>query len=262
MQRSSTATRIRTTAFAAGLAALAASALAATPLADQPVFSSIAVPGNLALALSVEFPTAVSVAHTAGYSNASTYLGYFDPNKCYLYSYDATEALRHFYPAGAAAGRVCAGTDDSEWSGNFLNWATMQTIDPFRWVLTGGYRSTDTATETIIEKAYASGQGGTGNFANRTLGSSAQVAEATPFPWDGLKMRIQGLGNKMRFTRNGDVNTAPTGYDPSVAVSSDTVYELSVRVKVCDTSASAGPLETNCTLYPGGNYKPTGLILQ
>ena len=41
-----------------------ARAQAATPLADQPVFSSIAVPGNLALALSVEFPTAISVAHT------------------------------------------------------------------------------------------------------------------------------------------------------------------------------------------------------
>ena len=257
------ATRIRRTFIATGVAALAPWALAATPLADQPVFSTISVPGNLALALSVEFPTAVSVAHTAGYSNASTYLGYFDPNKCYLYSYNATEALRHFYPAGDTTTRVCTGTgDDAKWSGNFLNWATMQTIDPFRWVLTGGYRSTDTATETILEKAYATGQGGASNFPDRTLGNSTDVAETTPFPWGGLKMRVQGLGNKMRFTRNGDVNAAPTAYDPGVAVNRDTVYEVSVRVKVCDGSAGAGKLEANCTLYPAGNYKPTGLIQQ
>jgi hypothetical protein len=82
------------------------------PLSDQPLLTPD-VPGNLALALSVEFPTAVSVAHIAAYSTASTYLGYFDPNKCYLYSHNATETLRHFYPAGTAAGRVCTGANDS-----------------------------------------------------------------------------------------------------------------------------------------------------
>ena len=35
---------------------------AATALSDQPVFTNTAVPGNLVLALSVEFPTAVSRA--------------------------------------------------------------------------------------------------------------------------------------------------------------------------------------------------------
>jgi type IV pilus assembly protein PilY1 len=262
MKQSAVAARIRRTFIATGVAALAPWAGAATPLADQPVFSTISVPGNMALALSVEYPTAVSVAHTAGYSSASTYLGYFDPNKCYLYSYNTTEALRHFYPAGAAASRVCTGGNDTKWSGNFLNWATMQTIDPFRWALTGGYRSTDTVTETILEKAYASGQGGASNFPDRTLGTSTEVAEATPFTWGGLKMRVQGLGNTMRFTRNGDVNATPTNYDNPATPNRDTVYEVSVRVKVCDSSASAGPLEANCTLYPAGNYKPTGLIQQ
>ena len=219
------------------------------------------MPGNLALALSVEFPTAISVAHTAGYSSASTYLGYFDPNKCYLYSYNATEALRHFYPAGAATSRVCTGTNDSKWSGNFLNWATMQTIDPFRWALTGGYRSTDTATETIIEKAFASNQGSDTNFPNRSLTTSADVAAATPFDWGSFNMRVRTLGNKMRFTRTGTLTDTPTAYD-GVATSGGTVYEVSVRVKVCDPSAAAGPLEANCTLYPAGNYKPTGLIQQ
>jgi type IV pilus assembly protein PilY1 len=240
-------------------------AAAQTQLADQPVFTNTGVPGNLALALSVEFPTAVSVAHTGNtYSSANTYLGYFDPAKCYLYSHSETEADRHFYPAGAATNRTCTGSQNTKWSGNFLNWATMQTIDPFRWALTGGYRVRDTTTETYIEKAWASGQGGTGNFPNRSLGTAALVQENTPFDaWATMAMRIQGLGNKMRFTVTGGVDNAPTAYNPAVAVDGATVYEVSVRVKVCDSDvAAAGPLESNCTAYPNGSYKPTGLLQQ
>ena len=238
-------------------------ARATTALADQPVFSNISVPGNLALALSVEFPTAVSVAHTdATYNTSNIYLGYFDSAKCYLYNHSATEAQRHFYPAGGATDRTCVGGNDLKWSGNYLNWATMQTVDPFRWALTGGYRVTDSATETIIEKAWASGQGGTGNFPNRTDSSAANIANTTPFAWTAFKMRIQGLGNKMRFSQSGDINTTPVVYNPAVAVVGTTVYEVSVRLKVCDTSAAAGGVEANCTAYPAGNYKPTGLLQQ
>ena len=253
-------------AMALGVAAMALpTARATTALADQPVFSNISVPGNLALALSVEFPTAVSVAHTdATYNTSSTYLGYFDPAKCYLYSYSATEAQRHFYPAGAATNRTCIGGNDLKWSGNYLNWATMQTVDPFRWALTGGYRVTDSATVTIIEKAHASGQGGTGNFPNRTDSSAANIANTTPFAWSAFKMRVQGLGNKMSFSQSGNIDNTATPYnpDPAVVISTSTVYEVSVRVKVCDTSAAAGGLEANCTAYPAGNYKPTGLLQQ
>ncbi len=239
--------------------ALSNASHAGTPLADQPVMSGAKVPGNLALALSVEFPTANSVAHTDGtYYTASVYLGYFDPNKCYGYSYNATESQRYFYPSGLTADHTCGG---NKWSGNFLNWATMQTIDPFRWALTGGYRSVDTSSLTLLEKAWASGQGGAGNFPNRYLANYAQVNGSTPFAWASMSMRIQGLGNKMRFTNGGDANSGTvTTYDPAVAVNNTTVYELSVRVKVCDTSFGAGGVEANCTAYPAGNYKPTGLI--
>ena len=250
--------------LAAAAALCAASAQATTPLADQPIFSNTAVPGNLALALSVEFPTAVSVAHVNNtYAGATVYMGYFDSKKCYLYSWHATETLRHFYPAGAATNQACA--TSTRWSGNFLNWATMQTIDPFRAVLTGGYRSLDTTGITLLEKAWASGQGGSGNFPNRNLGSSGLVSANTPFNWSALNMRIQGLGNKMRFTRTGDVNGTPVQYTGAAGPVDSTVYEVSVRVKVCDTSAGAGPLEANCTAYPNSGseiYKPTGLLQQ
>jgi type IV pilus assembly protein PilY1 len=241
-------------------AAMLSSAQAGLSLPDQPVFSSTGVPGNLALALSVEFPTAISVAHIdPTYVASKTFLGYFDPNKCYVYIYNADETQRYFSPSGDVADpttRVCTG----KWSGNFLNWATMQTIDPFRWALTGGYRVKDTATETWLEKAYASNQGGDGNFPNKGLATAALVSNNTPFGWSSLNMRVKSLGNKMRFTRTGDLTGAIVAYGSGGAITDNTVYEVSVRVKVCDNSGGAGTLEANCTAFPSGVYKPMGLL--
>ena len=246
-------------ALGALMPALTTQAQTVRPVLDnQPIFSSVAVPGNLALALSVEFPTAVSTAHLdADYSASTTYLGYFDPGKCYTYVWANREADRYFQPAGATSNHTCT----NKWSGNFLNWATMQTIDPFRWALTGGQRVTDTTTTTIIEKAWASGQGGTGNFPNRALTDRTVITGATPLAWNAVLMRIQGLGNKMRFTRRGDYNNdIPVAFNSANGPwDGATVWEVSVRVKVCDPSAAAGGLEANCTAY-GDNYKPEGLM--
>lgn len=241
---------------------------AETKLADQPVFAKTAVPGNLALALSVEFPTAISVAHTdTVYDGAKTYLGYFDSNKCYLYYHVATETAtdkRHFYPAGAAISRACTGAQDDKWSGNFLNWATMQTVDPFRSALTGGYRVVDTVTTTILEKAHASAQGSTTNFPDRNAISLAVLKANTPFgtssTWALMNIRVYALGNKMRFSGVA-IAGAVTDLNPASNAQPTGQFEASVRVKVCDTNVAAGPLEANCKLY-GTNAKPEGLLQQ
>ena len=137
-----------------GAVAFAASFLQpalAVNLSDAPIFSNTSVPGNLALALSVEYPTAISVANLGDYVHSTKYLGYFDPEKCYDYSYDKkTPDNSYFQPAGKASNHTCSG----KWSGNFMNWVAMPTIDPFRWALTGGYRATDTESLTILQKAY------------------------------------------------------------------------------------------------------------
>ena len=44
-------------------------AFALVELANQPVLSTSSIPGNLALALSVEYPTAESTAHRGDYDN-------------------------------------------------------------------------------------------------------------------------------------------------------------------------------------------------
>jgi type IV pilus assembly protein PilY1 len=77
------------------------------------------------------------------YKSSIDYFGYFDSNRCYTY------ASGVFSPS-ATASKTCS----NAWSGNFLNWATMTRIDAIRKILYGGYRSTDTATATVLERAY------------------------------------------------------------------------------------------------------------
>jgi type IV pilus assembly protein PilY1 len=210
-------------ATALGLGLASAMIASATTLADQPVFSTSSVPGNLALSLSVEYPTVSRVAHVADYSSASSFLGYFDPEKCYVYVPDATPNgvltdttlgdSSYFKPVGRTTNRTCSG----QWSGNFLNWATLTAIDPFRWAMTGGRRVVDTATETIIEKGRNAGQGyfPTRDQTARTEGRIPlnQVAGATPFSTaTALSVEINGRGFAMRLGVSGAVTRTMTAY--------------------------------------------------
>lgn len=247
----------RTGIAAAGAAlALLVTGPALAEVAQTPLYLGGGnVPGNLVLVPSVEWPTINSVANLGEYDPDRTYVGYFDPNKCYAYSYSGTEANRHFYPVGPATKHECSGY----WSGNFMNWAATQTIDPFRKVLTGGLRVRDTATETWLEKARHDGQGGTGIYPNRSLNNRSIISGATPFNADRFYMRIENLGNRMRFRlNNSSIDDNVKNWNPSNGTRNGESYDVWVRVKVC----VPGMLEPNCRAYPGGNYKPEGLIQQ
>lgn len=283
-------------AFAVGLfAALSSMSAVSVEIAQSPLYVGSDVPGNLALVPSVEYPTIISQANIGEYSTTRRYSGYFSPEKCYAYSYSTTETERHFYPVAVATSFACTGA--KQWSGNYLNWAATQTIDPFRLALTGGYRVKDTPTETWLEKArhhrtdlYPDRRLPAGTANNATL-----VAGHTPARWDNFSVRIASLGNKMRFSSSGGLGNTPVPYNPAVHtlvkeegrwvsctqgtpncvnngttrnprwerwvvdVPGDTgvVYEVSVRVKVCDPSV--GAVESNCKRYSQG-WKPEGLI--
>src|SRR5690554_3852784 len=128
-----------------------AASVAAVEIDQQPLLVAKPVPGNMAIIGSFEFPTMVTRAYRSAYSSSGVYVGYFDSGKCYRYHYSAQEEDRHFYPVSSCSSET--------WSGKFLNWATMQSIDIFRHILTGGYRHKDTSTETWLEKGVQTGQG-------------------------------------------------------------------------------------------------------
>ncbi len=194
---------------------------APTILADQPVRSTTAVPANVMLLLSVEWPTGVVQAHndisngctardgngdSVCYFSDRTYLGYFDPYKCYTYN----TGQRYFEPsgftAGTSAGLLEAGDHScsGKWSGNFMNWATTQTSDVFRWALTGGDRHADTASLSVLEKARHDGQGGFTQFPLKRIGGAVSgpvtpvvPSTVTPFLDAQIFARVTGLNTVM-----------------------------------------------------------------
>jgi type IV pilus assembly protein PilY1 len=255
-------------------------ASAQTTLADQPIFSIIDVPGNLVMTLSVEYPTANSVANLGNYADSSTYVGYFDPAKCYSYQYNSTTPSSSYFKPAAMAGGANKHSCSQNWSGNFMNWATMATIDPFRWELTGGYRSVDSVSQTILTKAWHSGQGGTGNYPDRgtntaiissgnQIPSSVSISSITPFSnWTTFEFRIEGNDHRMVFSSD-TTGTTPytTAYQATTGTNLNTsspstgvAYQVYINVDVCDASAlGVGAIEGNCVQY-GSYYKPQGLI--
>ncbi len=71
------------------------------------------------------------------------YFGYFDSYKCYSYNNGV------FTPTTVTTSKKCSGA----WSGDFLNYLTTARVDALRRVLYGGYRSVDSATDTVLERA-------------------------------------------------------------------------------------------------------------
>ena len=253
-------------------------------LADKPLFSTTNVPGNLLLDLSVEYPTANTSAYfsTSTYSSSTVYLGYFDGLKCYTYTYNSTTpSLSYFQPDSLATSQTCTSTSTKPlWSGNWLNYASMQGLDIFRWVLTGGNRTVDnsgTNGQTILTRSTHSGQGGSGDAPNKVL-AAANEPGATPFNWTTKNnTRVWGAGISMWITGNTtDITGNPTlanykaqqcnsttcnsgtDTDSDGNVYSTVVYRLYMNVRVCDSSVG---VETNCVLY-GNTYKPEGLMQQ
>ena len=95
-----------------------------------------------------------------GYNPEIDYYGYFDSHK--IYKYDETNGRFYPTPAGITLDKkVNKSANDStpqdqldEWSGDFLNYLTMSRMDCLRKVLYGGYRSTDSPTETVLMRSY------------------------------------------------------------------------------------------------------------
>ena len=235
-----------TAALLAGLLAglSSFSAVSGVTIDNKPLTVANAVPNNMVLTPSVEWPTVVTHANQPGvgggssnYSTAIPYSGYFNTELCYAYHFDTLELNRYFYPVAAASNRACSGTGgvvpQRLWSGNFLNWASMQAIDTFRMALTGGYRvhrpadgtppsvtligSSGTAITastsempnvTYLEKGNSDRQNGS-YTPQRRLTSDAVVRGATPVQTAnnrGINTRIGGLRSQLWLYPKSDGN--------------------------------------------------------
>lgn len=282
--------RVRVMLFAglAGIAVLCAhsplraQALpAGLDLATDPLLGTRPLHPNVALALSVEFPTVGAAFNQITYTAGTRYVGYFEPATCY--TYDSANAW--FVPAGASnANFSCNG---SQFSGNFMNWATMSSIDIFRYAMTGGHRVVDTTGQTVLSRAYlpsgestSSGMSQPSNFfahnsyfprrwvsttESGNNGNIAQVAPSSVTPFSPNRISVVNCRDEVLFGAytSGSNNCASPGTNARFASdSSSTVRRYKVRVKVCD--ATEGPARGElCGSYPnGGNliYKPIGQI--
>ncbi len=246
---------------------------------STPLFLTAGATPNVLINLSVEGPMGgaayndqlgspsgcagrISYAGDSNYGNcyfpATTYLGYFDPNKCYTYDTGVTYTWNGgnrngaFIPAGAVNNTSHECT--SKWSGNFLNWATMTAIDTFIYTMTGGNRVIDTTTTTVIARARKGSDAwfpykiiGTGLTNAVTPSTVTTKADSTLIIYnkDGISFGISS-------TRSGASGATTNGWD-----------YFNVAVKVC---SSAADKEGNCTVYTDNSspaktyYKPEGLI--
>lgn len=255
--RSLAASRTGGMLLALALTSLAGAAAADTALSNIPIGTASTVPANMILALSVEYPTGTVAAYKSpSYDYTYPYLGYFDGAKCYDYDED-----KHWFTPTRFAvsdSGSCIDGRGAHWSGNMLNWATMTALDEFRHSLTGGNRSVDSHSATVLLRSNLNNQSFIANFPDRSL--TDQQAAATVgdsnFHRATVYLRSAGQGSSFQISNNPNFSTDDHGKVAS--------YVAAVRVCV------PGRLESNCnsahkpTDYPNaGKYdKPEGLIQQ
>lgn len=102
-----------------------------TPLISQNMADYCAVPPYISTAITPNVllifdnsGSMMRLAYPAEFESSRLYYGYFDPTKRYSYS---TQAGGHFYE-----------DSNGQWSGNWLNWATMRRVDVAKKVMVGG----------------------------------------------------------------------------------------------------------------------------
>lgn len=216
------------------------------------------------------------------YKDTIDYYGYFDAKKCY--SYVGTATSGQFEPATNATGTTLHHCDTStgRWSGNFLNWVTMSRMDILRKVLYGGYRSTDTATDTSLERAYVPPDNHAWSkyftspdlnkytpYANATYPNGITMCNVTPQGGSTDRSETNTTSPRLRIATGSWPDWAAqeskqclwdnefnTTANPDTANAAEFLAEFTVRVKVCVSTLLGSE---SCTAY-GTSNKPVGLL--
>ncbi|MBS3963382.1 MAG: hypothetical protein KGZ80_02600 [Methylomonas sp.] len=250
--------------IAAALFMLMMASTTGAALSQTPLFLTVWVDPNVLFNMSIETPMGgaayadqpdgsectstssprgrVNDGGTVGvcYARGKTYLGYFDPDKCYVYT--GSGAAGRFEPDGATinVNHECSG----KFSGNFMNWATMTAIDMFTWTMTGGNRIVDTADNTTVIKRMRK-HNNDDWFPDKLVRNRWNVSPSTVTPWNETSVFIRNTDFGVQFgTSRGGSNLGVGTYN--------------VNIRVCNKNQT---LEPNCKPYAAGDYfKPEGIV--
>ncbi len=74
-----------------------------------------------------------STSTTTTWTNTTRYSGYFDSLRCYTYNTTDTR-----FESGTGKAALSTACPDTEWDGNFLNWATLRRFDAVKRAMIGG----------------------------------------------------------------------------------------------------------------------------
>lgn len=202
------------------------------------------------------------------------YEGYFNPEKCYLYD----DSNNIFEPKRQATTDYMVCSENSEhWSGNFLNYLTMTRMDVLRKVLFGGTRSTDSETETILERVFIpqDAHSWAKSYESEAI-DGYDIRDYTPYELPSTN--YAHFFGSVTYTGYGEAPILRVRESVSIAdedagvwdwasterpVLNDSGDDYSVLVRVCDDSNGddgESLLESNCQEYTNGQYKPTGIL--
>jgi type IV pilus assembly protein PilY1 len=195
-----------------------------------------------------------------GYKPSIDYYGYFDSYK--VYKYDGTN--KRFYPVRATSDKKVSAAASDEWSGDFLNYITTSRMDALRKVLYGGYRSTDTSSLTVLERAYIPQDAHSWGKEYEGLVEGYDIREYTP-------LNLPADGTRHLFA---NTSLAENDHHPLMRVLNDSAYRIwewvSIERPVAGTKCLDGGGGPDCvwaggagTMHPGhpGNHTQFTLLL-
>jgi type IV pilus assembly protein PilY1 len=186
------------------------------------------------------------------YNPAIEYYGYFDSYK--VYKYDSIQ--ERFYPVRYTLTKKVNPAATDEWSGDFLNYLTMSRIDVLRKVLYGGYRSTDTATETVLMRSYIPQDAHSWGKEYRSISHDGyDIREYTPL--DLPDQAVQATRHLFASTSLEEGTTNQPDYDrPLLRVLTDSTYRIwewvSIERPVAGTRCLDGASGPTCE-HPAGS---------
>ncbi|MBX2886189.1 MAG: fimbrial assembly protein, partial [Granulosicoccus sp.] len=187
------------------------------------------------------------------------YYGYFESTFCY------THNGSYFQATSLATNKKCL-TDPASWSGDYLNFLTMTRMDIMLRALIGGRRVVDTATQTVLRRAFVP-------WENHTWGIEYESPSVDGYLIsDYSPLATPASGKRHHLATNNYIGKSDVPYLRIRLNSSGRIWDwvdqertqgdgsadldITLDVEACRT----GYLEETCSEYPNGGNKPTGIL--